>query len=137
QGNRGINRSTIWEQFPVLITLVLFLIPIVLGIVIFIVRIQRLLQRYQRNKHLQKSRELAEYLKTAPEQEIERLLSEKEKEAQTHLSNSELAGELPAKDDKGLLKVLNRTSPHLVAVKKKAIPRPKIDASLSRLITWF
>lgn len=132
-----IDKDTIWSQFPVLITLVLFLIPIILGVIIFIIRIRRLLRRYERNKHLRTSQELADYAESAPIDEIKRLLEEKETSDGYLLSNSELGGDLPASDVKGLIKVLDQAGPQVVAMKKKAAPRPKIDPGQSKLIVWF
>lgn len=137
QSNRGIDSETIWGQFPVLLTLILFLIPIILGITIFFVRIRRLLQRYEQGRQRRKSRELADYLRNAPPEELEELLRDKEQTSSDHLSHAELGGVLAPKDERGLLTIRTDTGPQVAAIKKKAVFRPKIDPALSKLIVWF
>src|SRR5690606_27252712 len=46
QDNMGINKETILGEFPVLITITLFLIPIILVLILFFLRIRGLLNRY-------------------------------------------------------------------------------------------
>lgn len=137
QDNMGINKETILGEFPILITITLFLIPIILVLILFFLRIRGLLNRYEYQKHRKRVHEMKEYFEHLPSDEIKKLLHDKELLEKDQLSHLELGGSLPAKDEKGLLKVINDPNPQFVAVKKKAIPRPKIDPELSRLIVWF
>src|SRR5690606_27976153 len=53
------------------------------------------------------------------------------------LNQHELSGNLPAEDEKGLLQINEQTGLPIVALKKKALPRPNVDPKLSRLILWY
>src|SRR5699024_2641391 len=65
------------------------------------------------------------------------LLEKKKKDKAFHLSHTELSGELPASDAKGIISIIDDKNPLVVAVKKKAVSRPKIDPKLSKLIVWY
>ena len=137
QGNRGINKENILGQFPVIITITLILVPVVIGIIILFMRVQGLIAKYKGHTHQKTTHDLAEFIKNASPEELAELLEKKKKDKAFHLSHTELSGELPASDAKGIISIIDDKNPLVVAVKKKAVSRPKIDPKLSKLIVWY
>lgn len=135
--NIKVTRDTLFSEFPVIITIVLLLIPIVLATIFLFVKIKSLLTRIGGQQKLKEAKELAEYLKELPLDKIEGELEQREKSLKYTLNHNELSGNLPPEDSKGLLKIHDDPSTPVVVVKKKAVPRPKIDPKLSKVIVWY
>jgi cytochrome c oxidase cbb3-type subunit 1 len=126
------------RQEGIIITIALIVIPIVVGIVILIVKIKNRLNDIKKQQQAAQARQLAGFVKgrqmlvSTPE-----LLARKQA-LDFRLTDQELAGsELPA-DSKGLIgNILFEAASPLVARKKKAVQRPKVNPELTQLITWF
>jgi cytochrome c oxidase cbb3-type subunit 1 len=120
----------------ILITIVLLSIPVLAGLVFLIIQVRHSLRRYRNQQRVEEAAKLAEYLDSLSEENNETL--QKRKAALDFaLSHRELSGEQQAEDDKGLLQFNSRPGLPIVALKKKAVPRPNIDPALSRMIIWY
>jgi cytochrome c oxidase cbb3-type subunit 1 len=121
-----------------IITLVLILIPILAGIILLIVKIRILLRQYKNKNNLEEGDKLAEYIKHADTDDLEKALLKRKRALDYKLSDNELSGDSLAEDEKGLLQRVNsESSLPLVATKKRAAKRPAIDPNLAKLILWF
>lgn len=132
------NRNTLFSQPGVLITLVLLFIPLVVALFLLIGKIKNLLNKARETKIKKEAQLIVENLKNAENLPELAYLEERKKALAFQLKNDELAGEVQAIDEKGLLNNIRiEEEIHLFATKKKPIPRPKIDPKLTQLILSF
>lgn len=121
----------------IIITIVLLLIPILGALLLMNARLNRVQANNREKRRLEEARELALYLKNLPEEEAAQILNERQHELAYQLSHQELSGSLPAKDSKGLIQNAAPSGLPFVALKQKAVKRPKVDPQLSKLTLWF
>lgn len=131
------GKSTLLNETGILITIVLLLLPIVAGIVLLTVKVMNTIYQAKNQRNLEEAGKLAEYLRSLPEEELTAKLGRRKAALDYRLNHHELSGTQPAADDKGLLQVNGQTGLPIVALKKKALPRPNIDPALSKLILWY
>lgn len=128
--------ESLFQQGGIIITLILILIPILVALLLLVVRTHYAVRRQRNLLKLREAGLLAEYLHRLSDQEMS-LLLKKKNELDYTLTNSELSGLEPAEDSKGLLQINQEPGLPIVALKKKALPRPKIDPALARLVLWY
>lgn len=121
----------------ILITIVLLAIPVLAAIVLLIVKITNGINQAKNAQALEEAESLAEYLKTMPEDELDTSLKRRKAALDFRLTQNELSGTEAAEDERGLLQINSQTGLPIVALKKKAVPRPVIDPELSKLILWY
>lgn len=138
QNNSSPSKPALLGEPGIIITIVLLLIPLMVAVVFLIVRVNKLVRRYQLKKKESHAYELADYLLYMDGEEIERSLIKKKASLDYQLNNCELSGEAAPADPKGLITgPTNKTGMNFVATKKKALKRPNIDPQLSTLILWY
>lgn len=120
-----------------LITFFLVLIPVIAIIILIIVKIRKSVQRYNNKRKLAEAKELAEYLKNLPEDELQKNIQQRKEGLEFSLDHNELSGNKAPMDKKGLIQVNPDKSLPFVAVKKKAEKRPPIDPQLAKLVLWY
>lgn len=127
-----------FKQGGIIITLILISLPIIAGIIIGIFRVQRT-RRRMKAKRLQKDAEqAAAYLSSLPQEQLDKDLTEHDQMLDYQLEPGVLSGNLPPKDDRGILKNINENvGIRFVMQKKRAIPRPEVDQQLSKLVLWY
>jgi cytochrome c oxidase cbb3-type subunit I len=76
-------------------------------------------------------------LETSTSDDTDTELAARKAALEYQLSPNELAGDMAAVDDRGLLQVDSRVITPVVARKRKAPSRPGVDAGLSRMILWY
>lgn len=130
------NKSLLGEG-GILITIVLVMIPILAALVLLIVKIRNAMNKQKKRIQLEEASKLAEYLQGLPEDQIDTVLKKRKTALEYSLTHHELSGTEPAEDSKGLLNINQATGYPIVAIKKKALPRPNIDPSLSKLVLWY
>ena len=119
--------GSLFGQPGVIITIILIIIPLVVGIILLISRINTIINNYNRREREREARRLADYL-LYDEEEIEPSL----------LKRKASSDDARAKDTSGIIrKATTNTSLQFVATKKKAVKRPNIDPRLSKLILWY
>ena len=125
-------------QPGIIITIVLILIPILAGLLIFSMKLKKVVDKAQDGKDKDEATRFANYLANLEGDEIDTVLENKKKAEAFRLANNELSGDLAPSDNKGLIThVGEQTNMGFVATKKKALKRPNIDPQLSKLILWF
>ncbi len=132
------STGSLLSEGGIIITLILIAIPILAGIILMIVKVNGSLNKYQDNKKLAEADKLAEYLRSQNDDDLDLQIQKRKEALDYSLTNTELAGNLPAEDSKGLLdQVISNPELPVVSLKKKAVKRPAIDPELSKLIIWF
>ncbi len=128
----------VWTEGGVIITLVLILIPIIVGIWLMISKVNNLFQKFQTKQSISEAEELIALMNKEDEEELKTALDKRKKALGYTLTHLELSGNVSADDRKGLLQqVDSEASLPVVAAKKKAVKRPPIDPALAKLILWF
>ncbi|WP_345156314.1 cbb3-type cytochrome c oxidase subunit I [Pontibacter saemangeumensis] len=121
----------------ILITITLLIIPVVAALLLLVVKANALFKSIKTRKDTEEATRFSEYLKTLNVEQLEALQKDREHQ-EYHLNNKELSGPFSPQDSKGLLSNINeRANIRFIEAKRKALNRPNIDPSLSRLILWF
>lgn len=136
QGPVALKPGPLWKQGGIIITVVLVMIPIIVGLVLMVVKVRKLINKHSQGWGNKDAEVLAAYLETLTEAEQQELMEKKERLDYT-LSNDELGGKQQVRDERGLLAFQELTQLPVVPIKKKALPRPDVDPKLARLIKWY
>ena len=120
-----------------IITFILISIPIIFIVVFMISKIRRSINSLSDKQKKEEAKDLAEYLRNLPSEDVEENLAKRKEALDFQLKNTELSGENLAVDKKGLISVNPDTSLPFVALKKRAEKRTPIDPQLSKLVLWF
>ena len=131
------NANSLLSETGILITIALLLIPILAAIILLIVKVVGALNQAKNKQNLEEAENLAAYLRSLPEDEVNTELKRRKAALDFRLTHHELSGSQPAEDEKGLLQINSQTGLPIVAMKKKALQRPGIDPELSKLILWY
>lgn len=132
---KGDGSSLLGEE-GIIITLILVLLPVLTGLVLLYFRVRKIIIRQNEQLLSGEAGNLAAYLHSLKPEDVTVL--EKRKAAMDYsLTHRELSGNEPAEDERGLLTVHSAPGLPIVAVKKKALPRPHIDPALSRLVISY
>jgi len=133
----GKPAGSLLGETGILITIVLLLIPILFAIIFLITKVVHALDQTKKRHKLEEAEKLAAYLRSLPEEEIDTQLKKRKAALDYSLTNRELSGNQAPEDEKGLLQINDQAGLPIVALKKKALPRPNVDPALSRLILWY
>lgn len=126
------------SETGIIITLVLILMPILGGVVIMFFKVRNIVKQRRNKQNLKEADEMADYLSNEADEETIRALEKRKAALDYRLSHTELSGNNPAVDEKGLITNIGTASGlTFLAVKKKALKRPAIDPKLSRLVLWY
>ncbi|MCO5948614.1 cbb3-type cytochrome c oxidase subunit I [Mucilaginibacter flavidus] len=132
------TNSGIWTNPGVLITITLILLPLLVAVYLVAVKVNHIATRIKNSKTRNDASQLAQSLQKLNLEEMSDDLAKRKQAIEFELNNSELAGEILPADKKGLLhNIAEVNSPRFLASKKKAVKRPDIDPSLTRLILWY
>lgn len=131
------SASSLLGEGGIIITIILILIPVLAGLILLTIKISNAINRQRNKMRLEEAAKLAEHLKTLPDEEIDAVLKKRKAALDYSLTHNELSGSEPAEDTKGLLNISQEPGLPIVAIKKKALPRPNIDPALSRLVLWY
>ncbi|WP_290790072.1 cbb3-type cytochrome c oxidase subunit I [Flavihumibacter sp. UBA7668] len=131
-----MNESTMSNP-GIIITIILLLLPILLGIVIVILKVMGTIRQAKDQQQLEDADKLAEYLGNLSKEEFDKQIVKRKAALDFQLSHQELSGKMPPEDEKGLLHINQPPGLPIVAAKKKALARPHIDPKLSKLIIWY
>ena len=130
--------SSLINETGIIITMILILIPIFFGIVFMFFKLRNVLKKYRNKQNLAEADKLADYISNLSDEEIVNALEKRKAALDYQLSHTELAGSLPAVDEKGIINNADTASGlTFVAIKKKAVKRPNVDPQLSKLILWY
>ena len=127
-----------FSQPGIVMTIILVLIPILLGSVFAIIKANNAVKTYLNKDKMAEAEQFAEYLKTIDDKELETDLEHRETALSYHLSNNELAGTQTAEDTIGLIdNVRDKHETRFIALKKKAIRKPALEPNIANLILWY
>lgn len=136
--NNTNTEEGLLSQGGIIITLILILIPVLLGAIFAIVKAINAFKIYNNQKKIQDSKQFAEHLYEIEDEEIESTLLKRKTALDYTLSNNELSGNNKAEDTIGIIQNANPDHQvHFTAQKKKAIPRPSLDKDITKLILWY
>lgn len=122
----------------IIITLFLILIPLLGGLILLIVKVRNVLNNFRANQLRRESEKMAKVLRENDGPELDALVEKRQAALNFSLTHSELTGNLPADDSKGLLHQVNSEMElPVVSQKKRATNRPGIDPQLSKMILWY
>lgn len=128
----------LFGQGGIIITLILILIPVLLGSIFAIVKAINAFKIYNNQNKLQDSKQFAENFIAREDEELESTLLKRKAALDYTLSNYELSGKNKAEDTIGIIQNANPDHQvHFTAQKKKAIPRPSLDKDITKLILWY
>lgn len=130
--------SGVFANPGILITILLIAIPLLTVVYLFTAKVNRIIRNIRDAKIKRDAKLLVASLKDVSADDLKQELIKRKHALGFHLSGSELSGDLPAEDKKGLLNNVNQVDrPRFLAQKKKAVKRPEIDPALSKLILWY
>ncbi|RFM26469.1 cytochrome oxidase subunit I [Deminuibacter soli] len=132
----GPKKAFPFGESGIIITLILIIIPIAGGACIMIVKLLNILRKYRRQQEAEDASDFADYL--SQNGAVEEALERRKTALQYKLNNSELAGQTPAEDSKGIIKnIVSHGALPVVAQKKSGLNRPSVDPALARLVLWY
>lgn len=129
------EEKALQREGGIIITLILVMIPILTGLFLMAVKIAGYYRRLHNKKALKDAGQLLEWSEAEPE--IIENLETRRAQLRYSLSRSELSGQLPAEDKKGMILPDPDKGLPLVAAKKRAQKRPPVDVQLTRLVLWY
>ncbi len=126
------------EQPGILITIVLVMIPVLLGAVFALVKANNTVQMFHNKRKSKEALVLAENLRTKGGMELQEELKKMELAQHFALPEDELSGSEVPLDTRGLVQnISSGQEVHFTAVKKKASPRPSLSPDITKLILWY
>jgi cytochrome c oxidase cbb3-type subunit 1 len=130
--------QTVTGEAGIIITIILILTPILLGIIIMIVKVMNVLQKYRDNLKFKEAEKLADFLEKNEDTELAEVLNQRKVALSFSLQNNELSGNALPLDERGLIQssTIQGELP-IAATKKRALKRPNIDPALSKLVLWY
>lgn len=135
---QAIKTTKLMNQTGILITIILILIPVLVGVALMIFKLRRVIGNYRRKLYQEESGRLAAYLDEMNDADSLHVLSQRKAALDYSLNHDELAGTEAADDNKGLLsEISNEPNINFITRKKVAAPRPAIDPALAKLVLWF
>ena len=126
--------NSLFGESGIQLTVLLILIPILVGLVIAIVKTYGTYKNLQGRKQL---REFEKKIEKLSPEEIEQY-KKREQELQYHLPENELSGNLPASDSKGIINNINKIDAiRVIPHKRSPLAQNYISPELSKLILYF
>lgn len=136
--NPNNPKSHFFNQPGIIITIIIILIPILLGIIFAMVKANNAVKTYLNMGKIDEAHEFAAHIKAIDSQEIEDSLIKREQALDYNLSNNELSGTEKAEDKIGLLNnIREQHETHFIALKKKAAKKPSLEPNIAKLIIWY
>jgi cytochrome c oxidase cbb3-type subunit I len=127
-----------FSQPGIIITIILILIPILLGVIFAMVKANRTLILYLNQGRVAEAVQFAEHISKTEDPDVEQALSQRKAVLDFKLSGNELSGSQKAEDTTGILSnVSGKHADHFTSIKKKAVRKPGLSPDISKLILWY
>ena len=137
QGTK-IPSQDFFQQPGIIITIILILIPILLGIIFALVKANKALNGYLNKGKIDQAAQFGEHIKNVQDRELEDILIKREAALNYSLSNNELSGTLKAEDTIGIItNISDKHEDHFLSLKKKAVRKPALERDIAKLILWY
>lgn len=131
-------KANLFSEPGIIITVILILIPILLGVIFALVKANNAVKTYINRGKIAEAQQFAAHIETMDNLEIEQNLIRREHALNFNLSNNELSGNVPAEDKIGILNnIREKHEIHFTSLKKKAVRKPGLDPDISRLMIWY
>ena len=131
-------KEDFFSQPGIIITVILILIPILLGVIFAMLKANNVIKAYQNKGKIAEATKFAEHLAAIDNQELESILSKREAALDFNLSNNELSGTEKAEDSIGILNnIRDKHEDHFIALKKKAVRKPSLEPKIAKLLLWY
>lgn len=132
------GEKSIFTEGGIIITLILIVTPILIGIFLMILKVNRMSTRYRLRKKIREAEKLEGYLATLPPERVEEELKRRREKINYQLTPGVLAGNKAPEDSRGLLSNINEhANIRFIEEKRKAIQRPQVHPDLSKLVLWY
>ncbi len=130
--------ESLLSQPGIIITIVLLFIPVLLGIVYALVKINDTIKYYFNIDRRKEAERFAEQLKNLDDPQFEAELAKQKNGLDFNLTNNELSGIEQAEDLKGtIINASDKRNVNFTEVKKKAAKRPILEPDITKLILWY
>ncbi len=135
---QAASNKNLMSQPGIIITIVILLIPILLGVIFALAKANNAVRNYANTNKKKEAGEFAEYLTKMHDRGIVEELIKKDSLPDYKLTHSELSGTEMAEDSKGLLSnISDKHTTHFTATKRKAAIRPSLPPDITKLILWY
>ena len=136
--NGSESNQMLMSQPGIIITIILMLIPLLLGIAFAMVKVNNAVKTHLNLKKMLAAEKLAAQIIEFDSNVMEDNLVQRKAALDYSLSNKELSGTETSQDTKGLLQNINdKYEVRFTEFKKKATPRPTLDADITNLIIAY
>lgn len=136
-GQVQVGSTNLAVQPGIIITAILLMIPLGLAVVFLVSKANRAIARYKRHLREEQAQRLLDQL-IYIEEDIEPSLLKRKASLENRLKGTELSGDKPADDPKGVIRsVVGTPEISFVAAKKKSERKSETDPGLSSLIVWY
>ncbi|SFA92426.1 cytochrome c oxidase cbb3-type subunit 1 [Flavobacterium swingsii] len=138
QNNFAAEKESFFSQPGIIITIVLMIVPILLGIVYAMIKSNNALKVYFNKNKMGEAENFAAFIEKSEDHDIEDMLVKRKESLDFTLTNEELSGTEKAEDTIGILhNVSDKHEVHFTALKKKAVHKPSLAPDISKLILWY
>ena len=126
------------SQPGIIITIILMLIPILLGVVFGMIKAKNALKRYFNEDKVKEAQKFAAHISDLEDENLVSELENRKKALDYNLSHTELSGNQKAEDSKGIIhNISDKHEVHFTSLKKKAHKRPSLSPDITKLIIWY
>lgn len=130
--------GSILNDGGIIITLILILIPILIGVFLMIIKVRNLSRKFQFKKDQAEAERISNYLKSLPEEQITEALRKRKEVLDYKINKNALSGELQPEDKRGIIRNVNEhANIRFIEEKRKGLARPEVDPELSKLVLWY
>lgn len=124
-------------QPGIVITILLISLPLLMAVILAVNKANRAIRKYDKIRTDNEEQELVEALHET-NSNLDAQMQMRKQALDYALTDNELAGNETAEDNKGIIKnVSDKHEVHFTALKKKAMPRPTLDPSITKLVLWY
>src|SRR5690606_24855939 len=129
--------TTLWSQPGIVITVVLIFIPLAIGVVFLVAKVNQQINRYNRSTRERKAQLLADYLLNSSDAAVDESLLRRHRSFVNHPSSRLSEDVVPNDPDEIIQNPTANANIRFVATKKKAPWKPNVDPRLSKLTLWY
>ena len=132
------QRANFFSQPGIIITIILVLIPILLGVAFAMLKANTTVKRYLNKGKIAEAEEFAHHIKNMDKALLEQTIQNRENALDYSLTHQELSGTEKAEDKIGILNnISDKHQVHFTALKKRAVQKPSLEPGIAKLILWY
>lgn len=136
--NAKLPTEDFFRQPGIIITIILILIPVLLGVIFALVKANHTMKRYLNKGKTKQALQFSEHINNVNDAELEDLLIKRKNALSYQLSNNELSGIQKPEDTIGIIaNISEKHEEHFLSLKKRAVQKPSLDPDIAKLILWY